>query len=68
MGMKQDMKERKSLARVDDENRRRKVELAREIIYDKNYAVDNESVQMLLQEQSLTPTSVCAILGYIGPG
>jgi len=58
MGMKQDMKERKTLARVDDEKRRHKIELAREIIYKKNYAVDNENVEALLRPESLVPTAV----------
>lgn len=58
MGMPRDMKERKTLARVDNEDRRRTVEIAREIIYKKNYAVDNDNVEALLQGQSLVPTSV----------
>ena len=58
MGMVQDMKERKTLARVDDENRRHKVELAREIIYKKNYAVNNEKVESILRPESLVPTAV----------
>ena len=56
--MPRDMKERKTLARVDNEDRRRTVEIAREIIYKKNYAVDNDNVEALLQGQSLVPTSV----------
>jgi hypothetical protein len=58
--MMQDMKERKTLARIDDEHRRRKIELARDIIYKQNYAVDNDNVEALLKEQSLVPTSVSA--------
>jgi len=61
MGMVQDMKERKTLACVDDEHRRRKIELARDIIYKQNYAVDNDNVEALLKEQSLVPTSVSAL-------
>jgi len=52
------MKERKTLARIDDESRRRKINIAREIIYEKNYAVNSEPVEALLKEQSLVPTSV----------
>jgi len=52
------MKERKTLARVDDEIRRQKVELARDIIYNKNYAVDNENVEAILKPESLVPTAV----------
>jgi len=54
------MKERVTLARVDDEERRRKIGIARDIIYEKNYAVDNANVEALLKNQSLVPTSVSA--------
>jgi hypothetical protein len=55
-----DMKQRETLARVDNEDRRWKVNSAREIIYKKNYAVDNDNIETLLQPQSLVPTSVSA--------
>ena len=58
MGMVQDMKERTTLARVDDELLRHKIEAACRIIYDDNYAVDTQAVKDLLQEQSLVPTLV----------
>src|SRR5215472_3340393 len=58
MGKKSDMKKREKSLRVDDDNRRRKIHLAREIIYNKNYAVDSEAVEKLLREQSLVPTIV----------
>jgi hypothetical protein len=60
MGMRQDMTQRKTLARVDDEDRRQKIDCARKIIYEKNYAVDTENVETLLQPESLVPTSVSA--------
>lgn len=60
LGMKQDMKERKTLARVDDESTRRMIDRARVIIYEKNYAVDTDSVEAILKEQSLVPTLVCS--------
>jgi hypothetical protein len=53
-----DRKQRKSMARVDDEIRRDKIRTAREIIYQKNYAVDNEHVEAILMGQSLVPTIV----------
>src|SRR5262245_57089367 len=56
--MVQDMKLRETLARVDDEARRRKVEIAREIIYEKNYVVNSKAVDALLKDQSLVPTDV----------
>ncbi len=64
MGMTQDMKERKTLARVDDDSRRRKVEIAREIIYEKNYAVDNNNVEAILSPESLVPTAVGLVWAY----
>jgi hypothetical protein len=60
MGMPLDMMQSQTLARVDNEDRRRKIAIAREIIYDKNYAVDTENVETLLQPQSLVPSSVSA--------
>lgn len=63
MGKVVDMKQRKTLARVDDETRRRKVELARGIIYKKNYAVNSDPVEAFLREQSLVPTVVSTIFG-----
>jgi hypothetical protein len=58
MGTKRDMRQRKTLARVDDQARRRKIESARNIIYKKNYAVDSNPVEALLKDQSLVPTFV----------
>jgi hypothetical protein len=60
MGMGRDMMQRETLARVDDEDRRWKIDTARDIIYNKNYAVDTQNVEILLQPQSLVPTSVSA--------
>jgi hypothetical protein len=58
LGMKQDMQQRESLARVDDEKRRNAVTTARDIIYSKNYAVNSKVLKSHLTEQSLTPTIV----------
>jgi hypothetical protein len=58
MGMALDMKQRNTLARVDNDARRSKVDTARNIIYNKNYAVDTDAVEELLQPQSLVPTVV----------
>jgi hypothetical protein len=58
MGMPLDMKQRETLARVDDEARRRKVGIARDIIYKKNYAVDSDAVEAILKEESLVPNKV----------
>jgi hypothetical protein len=60
MGMARDMRQRITLARVDDDVRRRKVGVARDIIYGKNYAVDSAPVEAILKEESLVPSSVSA--------
>lgn len=52
------MEEQKTLARADDEAKRNKVAAARQIIYEDNYAVDNEDVEALLKDESLVPTNV----------
>jgi len=62
MGMVRDMRQRVTLARVDDDANRHKVETARDIIYKKNYAVDNAAVEAVLKEESLVPSSVSSIL------
>jgi hypothetical protein len=58
MGMKLDMKQRRSLARVDNDDRKRRVKLARQIIYDKKFAVNTEAVENLLKKESWVPTFV----------
>jgi hypothetical protein len=58
MGMHRDMAQRISLKRVDDLNRRSRIEAAREIIYVKNNKTDSKAVEALLQEDSLIPTIV----------
>jgi hypothetical protein len=55
------MEQRETLRRVDDETRKSKIATARDIIYNKKYAVDTESVESILKEQSLVPTLVSAI-------
>ena len=58
MGMHRDMTQRETLARVDDLSRRNRVASAREIIYEKKYAVDSNPVENILQVDSLVPTTV----------
>jgi hypothetical protein len=62
MGMVRDMRQRATLSRVDDDANRRKVEIARDIIYHKNYAVDNAAVEALLKAELLVPSSVSILL------
>lgn len=56
--MPSDMRQRQTLAREDDDNRKRKTDIAREIIYDKGYAITNDNVEELLRPESLVPTKV----------
>ena len=53
-----DMGQRQTLAHHDNDERWRKVTIAREIIYDKKFAIDNGNVETLLKPQSLVPTLV----------
>jgi hypothetical protein len=63
MGMRRDMMQRTSLARVDNVDRRSFIKNAREKIYVKDYAVDSKVVLgEYLQEQSLVPVAVGCFL------
>jgi hypothetical protein len=62
MGKVRDMKQRKTLARIDDETRRGKVDLARDIIYNRHYVVNSTAVENILKAQSWVPTDVSASL------
>jgi hypothetical protein len=62
LGMKLDMKQRCTLARMDDENRRSKINTARDIIYNKNFAINSKYVEALLKQESLVPTDVSATM------
>jgi hypothetical protein len=56
--MSLDMKQRQSLARIDDNARQSKVTISRSHIYDNGYGVRSNIVETLLKEHSLVPTSV----------
>jgi hypothetical protein len=58
MGMPRDMMQRKSLMRIDNVQRRSRVEAARKAIYVKNFAIDSVVVENLLKEESLVPLAV----------
>lgn len=58
LGTVLDMRQRERLARIDDDNSRNKVKKARSIIYDDNYAVDNDASENLLKDQSLVAIEV----------
>jgi hypothetical protein len=57
MGMYRDMAQCMSLARVDNLERRRRIKVAQEIIYLKNYGTDSKAVEDLLRQDSLVPTA-----------
>ena len=57
--MHRDMTQRETLARVDDLSCCNCVTSAREIIYEKKYAVNSKVVENILQIDSLVPTAVC---------
>jgi hypothetical protein len=58
IGMVRDMNQRTTLRRIDDAQRRAKVNSARHLIYEKNHHVDSAAVERLLQETSLVPSMV----------
>jgi hypothetical protein len=58
MGMRRDMMQRATLARVDNVDRRSFMKNAREKIYVKDYAVDSKVLGERLHEQSLVPVAV----------
>jgi hypothetical protein len=59
MGKRRDIAQRVTLARTDDVDRRHRVATARDLIYEKNYAVDSAAVKRLLEKGSFVPTVVC---------
>ena len=61
MGLKEDITRRKK-SRMDDQDRRNKIEKSLDIIYNKGLAVDSAAVENLLREQSWVPTAVSSLL------
>ena len=58
VGTKRDMRQRTTLSRVDNLQRQTKITAAREMIYERNWAVDSAPVQRLLKPESLVPSEV----------
>ena len=58
MGTPNDMKQRQLLVRTDNDSRWNKVLQARELIYERNYAVNTPQIERSLRDQSLVPTAV----------
>jgi hypothetical protein len=59
MGKRRDIAQRETLVRVDDVDHRHRVTVARDLIYQKNYAVDSAAVKRILHKDSTVPTAVC---------
>ena len=58
LGTTTDMKQNEKLACVDNVNHRNKVETTRDIIYHKNYTVNNKASEAMLKEESYVATKV----------
>ncbi|KAH7916892.1 hypothetical protein BV22DRAFT_997067, partial [Leucogyrophana mollusca] len=57
LGTERDMLQRTLLARTDNQERREKIDAARKLIYESNYAVDTDQVERMLKPESLVPTA-----------
>lgn len=62
LGSKSDMRMRYRLLRTDNEDRRRKVELARQLIF-KGVNATSQRIEQILGSESLVPT----LVGYLQP-
>ena len=58
MGMSRDLAQRVSLARVDDVDRRTRVQAARMAVYENNRPVNGAAIERLLNQDSLVPSFV----------
>ena len=58
MGMRRDLTQRVSLARVDDVDRRARVQAARTALYENNHPVNGAAIKRLLNQDSLVPSIV----------
>ncbi|KAG2739979.1 hypothetical protein P692DRAFT_20756128 [Suillus brevipes Sb2] len=56
MGTESDMNDRMTLQRVDDQARRKKIDQARKLIYQRGAPVDGKRVKSILNSESLVPT------------
>ena len=67
IGMPNDMKQRQLLVRTDNDSRRNKVLRARELIYERNYAVCGPvRVKVGVKDNQTTNTQVTAIMRDVG--
>lgn len=63
LGTDEDTRNRQLLVRRDGPDRVERVQAARELIYEANYAVTTPQVEALLRGDSLVPTSVSDLPG-----
>src|SRR5271168_2116328 len=65
MGMSRDLAQRVSLVRVDDVDRRARVQAARTAIYENNHLVNGAAIKRLLDRDSLVPSIVSVFFSEI---
>jgi hypothetical protein len=58
MGMARDMQQRSTLACVDNMRRCNLVDVARRVIYEKNFRMNSAAIENMLQDTLLVPTAV----------
>jgi len=59
IGTKTDAKQRINLARVDSQDRRKKIELVRRMMFEGGVNITSERIETILRPTSLVPTRVC---------
>lgn len=64
-GTTDDMKQRTSLVRYDNDASRFTIKTVRRIIYENKYAVNSQAVEKILKDKSLVPTYVSCVEGAI---
>jgi len=62
IGTKRDTRDRMKLVRIDDDRRRRNVEMVRKWIFEDGTSLTSIAVDRILGPKSLTPTRVCLFL------
>jgi hypothetical protein len=65
MGMRRDLAQRVSLARVDDVDRRARLQAAWTAVYENNHPVNGAAVKRLLDQDSLVPSVVSVFFCYV---
>jgi hypothetical protein len=59
IGSKTDSKQRISLARVDSAGRRKKIEIARKLMFEEGVNITSSKIDNILRPTSLVPTRAC---------